>query len=279
MDDLSRELAGEGARARALLSVAPWLLRRTRFLGRLPALSGAGAVALLVAPGLGGPAAAPPEVVLRFAPPSAPDGLPPGWEALTFRKVERKTRYTVVREGDEHALRAESDASASGLYRPLDLDARVYRMLAWRWKVDNVLTRADARRKEGDDYPARVYVAFRYEAGAATLWERTRYGAIKLLYGQYPPRHVINYIWDNRLPPGMALDNAYTDRAKMIVVESGPARVGQWVAEQRDVHADYVRLFGAEPPPIAGVAVMTDTDDTGERAVAYYGAITLRAAP
>jgi hypothetical protein len=185
----------------------------------------------------------------------------------------------VVREGGGHVLRAESDRSASGLYRPLDLDPRVYRMLAWRWRVDNVLVKADARRKDGDDYPARIYVAFRYDPDTAALWERTRYGAIKLLYGRYPPRHVINYIWDNRLPAGTALDNAYTDRAKMIVVESGPARVGQWIAEERDLYADYRRLFGAEPPPIAGIAVMSDTDDTGERAVAYYGAIRLRPAP
>jgi hypothetical protein len=223
-----------------------------------------------------GRGAAEPDVVLGFAP-GGTDGVPAGWETLAFRKIERKTRYTVVRDGDGHALRAESEGAASGLYRPLDLDPRVYRRLSWRWKVDNVLARADARKKSGDDYPARIYVAFRHDPDRAGAWERARYGAIKLLYGQYPPRHVINYIWDNRLPVGAELDNAYTDRAKMIVVESGPARVGQWVAEQRDVYADYRRLFGADPPFIAGIAVMTDTDDTGERAVAHYGAITLGA--
>jgi hypothetical protein len=121
--------------------------------------------------------------------------------------------------------------------------------------------------------------ALRYDPDTATAWERVRFGVIKLLYGRYPPRVVINYIWDNRLPVGTALDNAYTDRAKMIVVQSGPARVNQWVAEERDVYADYRRLFAAEPPPISGIAVMTDTDDTGERAVAYYGTIALRATP
>ena len=65
----------------------------------------------------------------------------------------------------------------------------------------------------------------------------------------------------------------------MIVVESGTALVGRWVDEERDLYADYRRLFAAEPPPIEGIAVMTDTDDTGERAVAYYGTIALRAAP
>jgi hypothetical protein len=55
--------------------------------------------------------------------------------------------------------------------------------------------------------------------------------------------------------------------------------VGQWLTETRDIYADWRRLFGGEPPRIAGIAVMTDTDDTGERAVAYYDAITLRTAP
>jgi hypothetical protein len=237
--------------------------------------------ALLLLAGLGpGSLAAGAEraLVLDFTPPADAGGLPPGWEALTFRRVPRATRYRVVPEGDGYVLRAESEKAASGLYRRLDLDPRIYRTLTWRWKVENILEGADARRKDGDDYPARVYVAFRYDPATATLWERTAYGALKLFYGDYPPRHVINYIWDNRLPTGAVVDNAYTDRAKMIVVESGAGRVGRWVAEERDLYADYRRLFGGEPPRIAGVAVMTDTDDTGERAVAYYGALTLRAA-
>ena len=226
-----------------------------------------------------GPAVAAEPVSLRFTPPVDIGGLPPGWEALSFKKIQRQTRYTVVPDGDGYALRAESEAAASGLYRPLDLDPRVYRRLSWRWKVDNILAKADARVKAGDDYPARLYVAFRHDPDTAPVWERARYAAIKLLYGRYPPRHVMNYIWDNRLPVGAALPNAYTDRAQMVVIESGSVRVGRWVDEERDVYADYRRLFGAEPPAIAGIAVMTDTDDTGERAVAYYGTITLGSAP
>lgn len=237
------------------------------------------AVALVVLGAAVEEAGAAADVVLGFSPPAELGGLPPGWEALRFKKVERPTRYSVVPDGDGHVLRAESEAAASALYRSLDVDARVYRVIAWRWKVENILAKGDARRKAGDDYPARIYVAFRYDRDTATTWERVRYGAIKLWYGRYPPRHVINYIWDNRLPPGTALDNAYTPRAKMIVVQSGSSLVGRWLDEERDVYADYKRLFAEEPPAIEGVAVMTDTDDTGERAVAHYGPITLRRAP
>ena len=209
----------------------------------------------------------------HFTEPVTPDALPAGWEPLTFKRVERHTLYRVVRDGEGWVLEARSEAAASALYRPLELDLRAYPRLTWRWKVDNVLVNADARTRKGDDYPARVYVAFRYDPAQATAWERTRYGTYQLLYGAYPPRAVLNYIWDNRLPPGTALDNAYTDRAKMVVLRSGAAEVGRWVTETRDVLADYRRLFGGDPPSVAGVAVMTDTDDTGERAVARYDAL------
>jgi len=213
----------------------------------------------------------------RFTAPAEPDALPAGWEPLTFRKIPRLTRYSVVRDGEGWVLKAESEAAASALYRPLDLDLRAYPRPTWRWKIGNVLVKGDARRKEGDDYPARVYVAFRYDPVQATAWERAKYGAYRLLYGTYPPRAALNYIWDNKLPPGTTLDNAYTDRAKMIVVRSGAAEVGRWLTETRNVVDDYRRIFGDEPPPIAGVAVMTDTDDTGERAVAWYDALAFLA--
>ena len=60
----------------------------------------------------------------------------------------------------------------------------------------------------------------------------------------------------------------------MIVVESGPERLGRWVNEERNVYQDYKRAFGEEPPRINGVAIMTDTDNTKDRATAYYGDIT-----
>ncbi len=213
-----------------------------------------------------------------LGPPVTVDELPRGWKPLIFKNIPATTRYSVVRDGDAYVVRAESRAAASGLYREVNLDPKIYRTLEWRWRVENILARADPRRKDGDDYPARVYVTFRYDSDAATLWERTKYGTYKLLYGEYPPKAAINYIWDTRLPLGTSLDNAYTDRAKMIVVRSGPNGVGRWWSEQRNLYDDYRQLFGEEPPAIAGVAIMTDTDNTGESAVAYYDRIILRPA-
>ncbi len=221
-------------------------------------------------------AAATPLDLLRLAAPARPDALPPGWQPLTFRRVTRHTRYAVVAEDAGWALRADSEAAASALYRPLDLDPRVYQVIAWRWKVSRVLEKSNPFRKSGDDYAARVYVAFKYDPERAGIWERTRFEFYRAFYGEYPPGAVINYIWDSRLPKGTALPNAYTDRARMLVLESGAGEVGRWVAETRNLYDDYKRLFGGEPTRLVGVAVMTDTDDTGESATAWYDAITLR---
>ena len=240
--------------------------------------------ALLLALGVAGagaqtppvsPSAAPLEL-LRLGPPAHPDALPPGWQPLTFRRIERHTRYAVVAEDAAWALRADSEAAAAALYRPLDLDPRVYQVIGWRWKVSRVLEKSNPFRKSGDDYAARVYVAFKYDPERAGIWLRTRFEFYRAFYGEYPPGAVINYIWDSRLPKGTALPNAYTDRARMLVLESGAGEVGRWVAETRNLYDDYKRLFGGEPTRLVGVAVMTDTDDTGERATAWYDAITLR---
>ncbi len=237
--------------------------------------------ALLVAAIAATTCAAGGDVVLlgRLTRPAAPDELPDGWKPLVFKKIPATTHYSIVPDGAGFVLKADSRAAASGLYRTVDLAATDYPVLSWRWKVENVLAKGDERRKEGDDYAARIYVAFRYDAEAATLWERTWYGAYRLIYGEYPPKAAINYIWANRLPKGAAIDNAFTDRAKMIAVRSGPEEIGRWLSEERNVYEDYRRLFGHEPPRIAGVAVMTDTDNTGESTVAYYDEIVLRPAP
>lgn len=57
----------------------------------------------------------------------------------------------------------------------------------------------------------------------------------------------------------------------MIAVKSGSVHVGQWVVERRDILKDYRRIFGQDPPKAGAIAIMTDTDNTGEKAVAYYG--------
>lgn len=108
------------------------------------------------------------------------------------------------------------------------------------------------------------------------FFEKTKFEMIKLLYGQYPPIGAINYIWESKAPKGTMIPNPYTDRVIMIVVESGGEKLNQWVSEERNLYEDYKNAFDKEPPMISGVAIMTDTDNTGESATAYYGDIIFK---
>lgn len=161
------------------------------------------------------------------------------------------------------------------MIRRLDVDATANPLLRWRWKIARTIAGGDVTRKDGDDYAVRIYVSFRYSAERLSLGERAKYAAARLLYGEYPPHAALNYIWDTRAPIGTIVPNPYSDRVRMIVVDSGDARAGTWQLHERDIVADYRATFGEEPPPIVGIALMTDTDNTGESAEAWYGDVEL----
>jgi hypothetical protein len=174
-----------------------------------------------------------------------------GWQSKAFAG---ETRYYLQNKDGRTALRADSNATASGLYREVSIDLGKTPILNWAWQVGNILPGADERTRAGDDYSARVYVVF---SGGVMFW-RTR---------------AINYVWSNRQPIDSSWLNAFTGNARMIAVESGSGRVGLWVNERRDVRADYQRLFGEEPGRVDAVAIMTDSDNTGTAATAWYGDI------
>ncbi len=178
------------------------------------------------------------------------DGLA-GWEAHSFKG---ETDYEDVELDGTRVVKAVSRGSASILFRKQRIDLRKTPWLEWRWRVENVIEGAKEREKRGDDYPARVYVV---REGGLFPW-RTR---------------SVNYVWSSSQPVGAEWPNAYTDQAQMIAVRSGPAEAGGWVEERRNVLDDFRRLFGEEIRHVDGVALMTDTDDTGSEATAFYGDI------
>ena len=178
------------------------------------------------------------------------NGLSAGWEKKIFKG---ETVYGAIVEEGRPAVKAESRSSASALIYRIALDPKTYPGLSWSWKIARTIGKGDERTKAGDDYAARVYVVF-----PSTLFWRTR---------------AVNYIWANRLPRGAFLPNAYTGNAVMVAVESGDGNAGRWIDEERNLVEDYRRAFGEDPPKVGAVAIMTDTDNTGEQAVAWYGAI------
>lgn len=203
--------------------------------------------------------------------------LPMGWQRYQLGGAQRLTDYTLEQSGGAVVLKAVADASASAVIHPLRADPQRTPWLEWRWRVDNVVAKGDIRKKSGDDYPARVYVLFDYDASRLPLGQRAKIAAARLIYGDKLPTAALCYVWDNRQPVGFSAWNAYTSQVRMIVVESGASRVGEWVSERHNVAADFRAAFGEAAPPISALILAADTDNTAERTVSYFGDFSLRA--
>ncbi|MHA7853823.1 DUF3047 domain-containing protein [Marinobacter shengliensis] len=206
---------------------------------------------------------------------STMSSLSDGWEPLEFPRIDRHTRYELVTDDGVQVVKASADNSASGLIARLSLEPGESLILRWQWKVSNVFDQGDARKKSGDDYPARIYVAFEFQPDKAGFFERAKRKTVEVMFGESLPGNALNYIWANRLPEQSIVANAFTDQTMMVAVNSGPEQTGEWVTVERDIVADYREAFGENPPRIVGVAIMSDADNTGERATAWYRDLVL----
>lgn len=213
--------------------------------------------------------------VAKFSRGTIGQAMPEGWKPLTFKKIPKHTSYEIVKDEGGVVVKAVSQSSASGLTKEVRIDPKEYPVVRWRWKIDHVLNGSDVALKAGDDFPARLYITFEYDPEKVSFGKKLKYKAGRAIFGDIPIG-ALNYIWETKTPIGTIVENAYTDFAQMIVVESGPQKVGLWVVEERNIYEDYKRAFGEEPPMINGVAIMTDTDNTKEQATAYYGDIVFQ---
>jgi len=199
------------------------------------------------------------------------------WKPLTFPKIPRHSHYRIQQEDSKGFLVAMADNSASGIIYTKTFNIYKTPIVRWKWKVSNIYQAGDEKKKSGDDYPLRIYVVFKYNPEKASLFERAQYNAVKLLYGQYPPHSSLNYIWANKKYPDRILPNTYTAKAQMILLEKGPERTGQWIEERVNALTDYRKAFGADPPLEASIAIMSDADNTGEKATGYVDYIEVSA--
>ncbi len=185
-------------------------------------------------------------VVARFS-----SGELDGWEEKNF---VGQTQYSIVTTDNKKRLKAETQSSASGLFKEIKVDLEKTPYLHWSWRVDNIYRDNDETSKEGDDYPARIYLIV---SGGLIFW-RTQ---------------TINYVWSSHKKTESSWLSPYTDNATLIAVRSGDQELKKWHNESRNVLKDLQHNIDAGIVHIDGVALMSDSDNTGQSAIAYYGDI------
>ncbi len=168
-----------------------------------------------------------------------------------------RTHYRIVNDGGNKTLMAQSQASASALGKVVRFDPREFAHLEWRWRIDDIIEDGNALRPDAKDHAAGVFVLF---ARGKLPWQVD----------------VIEYMWANAVPQGHNVPHPTRQNVRLVAVESGRRRARQWVRERRNIAEDYRELFHATPPRVVAIALMTDTDQTGARATAYYDDFIVR---
>ncbi len=194
------------------------------------------------------PAWAEPLVLGRFS-----SGDIDNWQV---REFEGETRYRIVELDGRKVLEADSVSSASSLYLERKIDLSETPVLEWSWRIDKPPGVTNERTKDGDDFAARVYVVAPGE-------------------GLFGLPLSISYVWAGRAKVGEFWPNPFTSRVMMFALDSGDASAGAWRTHRRDVRADFLRLFGRKVDRLEGVAIMTDSDNSGLKARAWYGDIVV----
>ncbi|MDP8234169.1 MAG: DUF3047 domain-containing protein [Candidatus Saelkia tenebricola] len=174
------------------------------------------------------------------------------WKEKIFKN---KVLYSVEPIQEGGYLAAASTKSCSGLFYRLRFNPKELPMISWKWKVTQFPDKSKAENAEGgwvekDDYPARVYVIF-----PSMFFKNTK---------------CIEYVWDENLSKGTTMTSPYMENIKIIVVESGKTNINTWVYEERNIHTDYIDVFGKKPPHVGAIALMTDSDNTLSTAEALY---------
>ena len=187
------------------------------------------------------------------------------------------TRFSVVEIDGKRAVKIEADESYGNLVHPVKSMAPPAH-LSWQWRVEKPLEQANLREKSGDDTAVKVCVFYDLPIDNVPFADRQMLRLARSKTSDPVPTATVCYVWDAKLPAGTTLDNAFTRRMRYIVVESGTDRLNKWVAEKRDVDADFLKLFGDESktvPPIVGIAVGADSDNTQSHSVAYVSGVSL----
>ena len=214
--------------------------------------------------------------IAAFSAATAGGAIPAAWRRVAIPNV-KSPEFTLADDAGRTVLRVRAESAAGSLAHDLSAAPAATPMLSWRWKVERSLERAAWGIRDGDDFAARVYVTFDVPVDALTLLERAKLALGRFLYGDDLPTAALCYVWASGVAVGTTGWSPYTERVRIVVVESGDAHAGQWVSETRDLEADFRAAFGGAAPRVTAVLVASDTDQTRADAVAWFGDLRLEA--
>jgi len=174
--------------------------------------------------------------------------LPADWKV---RKDTAKEAYRVAEESSLRFLRATVKGLGVQAAKEYEWDLGAYPMLVWSWRPLEFPKGADERNSKTNDSVLAVYLLVPYS--------RVR-----------GPK-AVKYIWSEKVPVGTRLDSNMGLTQVRVLRSGAPEKKGEFVDERVNVLEDYKKYFNEkETPKPAGIAVLTDSDDTNSSAQGDY---------
>jgi Protein of unknown function (DUF3047) len=204
---------------------------------------------------------------------------PAPWHVLPLPNSPNKplTHFSVETVQGKRALRIEADKSYANLVHELPPTV-TGRVLSWSWLIDELNDAADLHNRSGDDTTVKVCALFDMPLDKVPFIERQLLSLARSKTTDPIPAATICYVWDDKLPVGTWIDSPFTHRLHYLVLESGADHANEWHSEKRDLAADFLKAFGAEDaevPPLVGIAVGADADNTQRHSVAHVTDVEL----
>ena len=202
--------------------------------------------------------------------------MPKGFRMVAYPNI-KPNQFALVLDEGKTVLKVDSANSAGSMAIPVALlGNQTSTTLQWRWKTDRILEKADMDEKLQDDHSARLYVFFDVPLESLPFADRTKIKLARSISGVDVPTAALCYVWDNKHRVGYTAWSPFTRQLRKVVLQSGPAAIGQWRLEARDVVADFKEAFGFEAPSITGISVGNDTDNTDDRVTSWFGDISFK---
>ena len=173
---------------------------------------------------------------------------------LNVRKVrgaDNKTIYTVGSNDNGNFLKAVADNAASGLGKEVKIDLNKTPFINITWKIEKDLLGIKENTKKGHDFAARVFAV--KKTGATPLSNRA-----------------INYVFSSNSEVGFNAPSPYTKKSIDNVLASTKNNLNKWITVKANVKEDFKRFHDLNVDELDGLAIMSDTDNSKMKAIAYY---------
>ena len=173
---------------------------------------------------------------------------------LTVRKVrgaDNKTTYSVGSNENGNYLKAIADNAASGLGKEIKIDLNKTPFINITWKIEKDIPGIDETAKKGHDFAARVFVI--KKTGATALSNRA-----------------INYVFSSNQDVGSNSPSPYTKKSVDNVLATTKTNLNEWVTVKANVKEDFKKFHNLDVNELDGLAIMSDTDNSKMKAIAYF---------